>query len=165
MWVMKMKILTKLWFGVLITVILVFLVVPTNVVAEKGTVEVYIDPETVQIGSLSEGDIIEYSWETDSSATYVTFYYILNGDTNEKYTLKRNFRSWADSFEVDVDGNYYFVFEKGASQSTVYGHVYVNYEYNIIKEEEDSPGFELFGVAMAIGLCTMVLGWKRRHGR
>ena len=31
------------------------------------------------------------------------------------------------------------------------------------KESSDSPGFELFGVALAIGLCITVIGWRKRR--
>ena len=149
---------------------LICVLVPMNVAATSGTLEVEADYyDEVSIGKLSPGDTITYSWNTADEADSITFLIGIKEteDTPDEkiYHVKEDLNSASGTLIVDTEGTYVLVFNNDNIMDTAH----INYEYttitkasNVKKDSDDSPAFELFGVAFAIALCIAVIGRKRR---
>jgi len=159
----------KIGLSMIFIFVLICMLVPTNVAAKSGTLEIEADYyDELSLGKLSPGDEITYSWDTSDEADSITFLIGIKEteDTPDEkiYNLKEGVRGTSGSLTVDIEGTHVLVFNNDNIMDTAY----INYEYTITKAPEEqsasaeSPGFELFGAVLAISLCIGIIGWRRR---
>ena len=169
-----MKNSKRIGIGVMLAFMLICVLVPMNVAAKSGTKVVEAQNEDyVTLGKLSVGDIITYEWDTSDDGDTLHFGIIRAEDPNDEvsegdaYQIKEDVNSMSGTLTIDTAGTYHFdFFNNNWADNAI-----INYEYTITKasddkkDSDDSPGFELFGLALALGLCIAVIGWRRHKRR
>jgi len=169
---LDMKNRTKIGIGMMLAFVLICVLVPTNVAAKSGTLVLEAQNEDyVTLGKLSVGDTITYEWDTSDDEDTLHFGILRAEDPHETvnvegqaYQIKEDVNSMSGTLTIDTAGTYHFDF----FNNNWVDNAIISYEYTITKASEekkdsdDSPGFELFGVALAIGLCIAVMAWKRK---
>jgi len=164
----------RIGISIMLALVLICVLVPTNVAAKSGTKVIAAENEDyVTLGTFSVGDIITYEWDTSDDADSLHFGIIRAEDPHEEvseedaYQIKQNVNSGSGTLTIDKAGTYHFDFYN----NNWIDSAIINYEYTITKapvenqDSDDSPGFELFGAVIAIGLCVAVIGWRRHQIR
>lgn len=179
-----MKNRPKIGISMIMAFMLICVVLPTNAVAETIKETVYIggiseDEVHVITQDLDEGVKIEWDWET--SGGWVDFQIGVFGEFSPQVSEEEEDFS-EGSFTTHAEGLWEIKWtenglELGADSieltlSITFGDDVSSDDDDDTsdddttdddkKESNDSPGFELFGVVFAIGLCIAVIGWRKR---
>lgn len=159
-----MKNIAKIGIGMMLAFMLMCVVLPMNVAAKSGTKAIPAGGVGREnLGYLTIGDKVTYSWACTDSTDDMEFQ--IEDSYGNGYEYSRPSAGGSGVFVVPDDGNYELVWK--CNNDMWDGDM--QWSYTIDKntastsESSGSPGFELFGVALAIGLCIAIIGWRRKR--
>ena len=156
----------KIGIGVMLAFMLLCIVLPMNVAAEnilnETTVVAGEDFEAYEVTSdgavewtitISSDEPIDLRMVT--SENYEKFQ---NGEEYMTYTAASTNDVTAKTYTVTLPaGTYYVVLDNSGNLDDTDVSIKISAE-----DAVDSPGFELFAVVLAIGLCIGIVSWRRK---
>jgi len=152
-----------IWWSMVVIAMLLFVLLPT------ASAEIYEIPPTegksFSLGQLEKGELFGIKWTISDFDEDVEIWITEYRDEMKGNEYPVTTASGQQNFKASESGNYKIEVSNADWTDTITIDVTVIQGYFDTEgdAQSDSPGFEIIGMLVAIGLCIGFISWKRRE--